>query len=233
MSIDFFQNGLCFYCDLAKNELIAYAEFHSETELLWKQKDELLQKEIDSILKKYPTADHDDIVESYGWNLHLNQIKYPDIHRTALVIAIYVFLEDQLNGLCETLGEAVNTKLRLTDLAGQGIERAFLFLSKVGSFDLGAVPSLSFVKNVSKLRNRMVHAGGILSQDSNDRLNAFVWDTHGLSGEPGRRVQIDADFIHELTNGLVTFFDELDGQVQHFISLASARTGAQADGSAS
>jgi hypothetical protein len=129
MPVDFFENGLCFYCHLAKNELLLYSDFHSKTESLWKQKDELLQEELKSILDKYPEAKHQDIVESHAWDLHLNQYKYPDIHRTALVIAIYVFIEDQLNGLCETLGESLDSQLRLADLTGQGIERALLSVS--------------------------------------------------------------------------------------------------------
>jgi len=228
MPVDFFENGLCFYCHLAKNELLTYSDFHSETELSWKQKDELLQKELESILEKYPEADHQDIVESHGWELHLNQYKYPDIHRTALVIAIYVFLEDQLNGLCETLGKSLDTRLRLADLGGKGLERALLFLSKIALFDLGTIPSLSFVRHVNKLRNKMVHASGILPSDPADKLNVFVKDTLGLRGEPGGRVHIDSDFIGHLTGQLVSFFDEMGEQVQQF--MARVRQDAQADG---
>ena len=231
MPVDFFENGLCFYCRLAKNELLTYSDFHSETELSWKQQDELLQKELESILEKYPEADHQDIVESHGWDLHLNQYKYPDIHRTSLVIAIYVFLEDQLNGLCETLGESLDTRLRLADLGGQGIERALLFLSKIALFDLAIIPSLSFVRHVNKLRNKIVHAGGILPCDPADKLNVFVKDTPGLRGEPRGRVHIDSDFIAHLTGRLISFFDELDEQVQLFMT--RAQQGAQADGPAS
>lgn len=230
MPVDFFENGLCFYCHLAKNELLTYADFHSKTELLWKQKDNLLQKELESILEKYPKADHQDIVESYGWNLHLNQYKYPDIHRTALVISVYVFIEDQLNGLCKTLGKSLDTKIRFTDLSGRGIERALLFLSKIALFDLGAIPSLSFVRHVNKLRNKMVHASGILPRDPADKLNVFVKDTLGLYGEPGGRVHIDSDFIDHLTDRLVNFFDELDEQIQQF--MARTQQGTQADGPA-
>jgi len=220
MPVDFFENGLCFYCHLAKNELLMYSNFHSKTELSWQQNDEQLQKEIDSILKKYPEADHHEIVESHGWDLHLNQYKYPDIHRTALVISIYVFIEDQLNGLCITLGESLDSKLRFTDLKGQGIERALLYMSKIASFDLGKIPSLSFVRHVNKLRNKIVHADGYLSEDPSDKLNIFIKDTLGLRGEPGGRVHIDSDFIDHLIDRLANFFDEMDKQVQQFMERA-------------
>jgi len=228
MPVDFFENGLCFYCHLARNELLMYSDFHSKTELSWKEKDELFQKELESIIEKYPEADHQEIIESHGWDLHLNQYKYPDIHRTALVIAIYVFIEDQLNGLCETLGESLDSPLRLGDLNGQGIERALLFMSKIALFDLGAIGVLSFVRQVNRLRNKLVHTAGVLSNDPADKLNIFVKNTLGLRGEPGGRVHIDSEFIDHLIDRLISFFDELDKQVQRFIT--RAQHAAQPDG---
>lgn len=229
MPVDFFENGLCIYCHLAKNELLTYSNFHSKTELLWKEKDELLQKELEAIIKKYPEADHQDIIESHGWDLHLNQYKFPDIHRTAFVVAIYMFVEDQLNGLCETLGESLDIRLRLADLNGQGIERALLYLSKIALFDLGAIGPLSYVRQINKLRNKLVHTGGILSSDPTDKLNMFIKSTLGLGGEPGGRVRIDSEFIDLLIDRLICFFDELDEQVQRFIARAQHLT-AQPDG---
>lgn len=216
--MDYFQNGLCFYCHLVKSELLTYSDFHSKTELSWKREDEVLQSELASILEKYPEVEHQEIVESHAWDLHLNQSRYPDIHRNALVIAIYAFLEDQLNGLCETLGEALNSPIRLADLHGQGIERALLFLSKVAQFDLGAVPTLSFVRHVNRLRNKLVHASGVLPDDPADGLNLFVKTTPGLRGEPGGRVHINSDFNGYLTARLTDFFEELDGQVKTFMT---------------
>ena len=218
MLVDFFENGLCFYCDLAQKELMAFADFNARTESLWRREDEILQEEIEGILNKYPKADRDDIVDSYAWELHLNQYKYPDIHRSTLVVSIFVFIEDQLNGLCEVLATSMTTKLRFTDLSGQGIERALLFLSKVAGFNLGRISGLSFVKEVGRLRNKMVHAGGILSVDAQDKLNKFVQSTVGLRGEPGSRVHIDQEFITHFIDETVKFFDELDVEVQEFMA---------------
>ena len=74
------------------------------------------------------------------------------------------------------------------------------------------------------------HASGILPRDPAHKLNVFVKDTLGLRGEPGGRVHIDSDFIDHLTSRLVSFFDELDEQVQQF--MARAQQGTQADGPA-
>lgn len=224
MTIDFFANGLCFYCQLAKNELDEYSDFHARTEFTWKQQNELLEEELIAILERHPEADRDDIVGSYAWDLHVHQHKYPNIHRTALVVTIYAFLEDQLNGLCETLTACLDTNIKLADLSGQGIERALLFLFKVAGFDLGRISTLSFVRNVARLRNRMVHAGGILPKNADDKLNKFIQATLGLDGPPGGYANIRPEFIGHLFDRFGNFFDELDSQVQKFIQNANTRS---------
>lgn len=224
MGVDFFENGLLFYCQWAKDELAEYAAVHLETENMWKQKDNLLQSQIDSILKRYPDADADEIVESYGWDLHLNQSRYPGIHRSALVIAIYCYVEDRLNGLCETFSESIDSPIRLRDLNGRGIEKAILYLSKVVGVEFDKFESLPFIKNVNQLRNKLVHARGVLAKDSNDNLCKFVQKTNGLGGTPGEQVRIEASFIEEMIKKMNEFFDELDDPVQGFIQNATCGT---------
>ena len=141
------------------------------------------------------------------------------------MVATYIFLEDQLNGLCQTLQESITTRLKLRDINGKGVERAFLFLSKVVGFDLGRISSKSFVNNVNKLRNRIVHARGILPDDQKDSLNKFVERTKGLWGDPGRRVNIASEFIEDLIDQLISLFDEIDIQVQEFISNFNTQQG--------
>jgi hypothetical protein len=218
---DLFENGLCFYCDLAIRELREYGDFHSRTEKLWKGEDLSLQEDIDNILHAHPEIDEQDVIDSYSWDLHLNQTKYPDIHRRALVISLYVFLEDQLNGLCSVLGKSIQSPIALDDIAGQGIERACRYMSKVALFDLGVVSRLSFVREVNRLRNRLVHAGGILPIESNDKLNKFVAQSNYLVGNPGWSVGILPEFIDHCIDELCSFFEELDSQVTAFIKRLS------------
>jgi hypothetical protein len=219
---DFFENGLLPYCHLAKQELYEYREFHTETERSWQEKDEQLQAHLNSVLGKFPSSEHDDIIDSHGWELHLHQSRYPDIHRTALVVALFCVVEDQLNGLCQTIGESIDSKLSLQDMRGRGTERALTYLAKVAEFDLELVPSVSFVRSARQLRNLLVHEGGVLPVSKNHKLNRFVRGQDGLRGDPGQRVRVSPCFIDELTARLADFFDQLDGQVQTFVGRVSS-----------
>lgn len=220
---DFFANGLCFHCRMAKTELHEFKQFHSETEALWIKKDKELQKKINGILKEYSEEHHQDIIEGHSWNLHQNQYKYPNIHRESIIIAIYIFLEAQLNQLCDIISESINIKIKRKDLDGKGIEKAFLYLSKVADFDLSKMGrEMPYIKNVNALRNHIVHSGGSLPETADHKLNKFVSQNSNLSGSPGGCVSLNSDFIKEFIELLIDFFEKLDEEVQAFISRAIA-----------
>jgi len=217
MNLDFFETGLCFYCHLAKNELREHQEFHGKTEEAWRDADSKIQDRIDNLIKQHPDAKEADIVESYAWDLHLHQSKYPEIHRNSLVISLYIFLEQQLNGLCETISESLGTKVVLRDMTGRGVERSLLFLKKVACFDFRELPQLAFIYGFNRLRNVLVHADGQLPDNVEDKVNKLVSAAQGLRGEPGGYVRLDPEFIDYSIQRLIEFFDGLDSQVQDFM----------------
>lgn len=155
MTVDFFENGLCFHCRMAEIELQHYSNFHHGVEELWQRRDEDLQNEISEILRKFPKADHDDIVDSHSWELHCNQMKYPLMHRAALSVMIYSFIEAQLNRLCEIIQDSIASKVRLRDIQGQGVERAVLYLSRVADFDFSRVSGLAYLRDVALVRHAL------------------------------------------------------------------------------
>ncbi|GAA5140130.1 hypothetical protein [Alloalcanivorax gelatiniphagus] len=216
--VDFFGNGLCIHCHLAKNELVDLASFNQLSEASWKEKDDTLQEELSELLEKYPEKSHDDIIDSYSWELHLNQQKYPTLHRESLVITVFNFLEHQLNSLCHIFYESISSNLKLKDIHGQGVERALLFLTKVVNIDLASFGAeLPAIKGVNLVRNIIVHNGGVLPSDAHAKVNKFVSEAEHISGSAGRGVNIHAEFIAYFIDILAAFFDKLDKEVQKHI----------------
>ena len=223
MDIDFFGNGLSTYCHTAKNELWEFGQFHEETEASWKKKDEELQSHIDGVLKKHPEKRHDDIIDNYSWDLHQNQYKYPNIHRESLIITIYNFLEAQLNDLCAIMEECVPSTIKLKDLSGLGIERAFLYLNKVAVFDFSAMGrELPYIKGVNQVRNQIVHNAARLPEAENHKVNKFISQAKNLSGSPGSQISVSSGFIIEFIGVLSDFFEKLDTEVQRYIQSTNA-----------
>ncbi|MGF1759326.1 hypothetical protein L4D76_15565 [Photobacterium sagamiensis] len=194
------------------------ADFNARTEDMWGEQDNKLQNKVSATLSKHSHEDHFDIVENYALDLHLNQYKYPSIHRESIVITIYNYLEHALNDLCKILSSCISSDLKLKDLNGAGTERAILYLKKVVGFDFGNMgKELPYIKNANMLRNQIVHNGGYLPENSKHKLNNFIGQCATLSGEPSGSVVIYSGFISELIDILVNFFEKLDEQVQLFI----------------
>ncbi|MGM0825105.1 MAG: hypothetical protein ACQEUY_10320 [Pseudomonadota bacterium] len=217
-AVDFFGNGLCTHCHLAQRELEEFRVFNEASELAWGDRDKQLQEHLSSILAKYPESSHGEIVESYGWELHVNQVKYPSIHRQSIILTIFSFIENELNTLCYILSESVNSSVLLKDLSGQGVERALLFLRKIAAFDLSALGSeVAFIRGVNSVRNQIVHNGSALPQDAKHKVNVFVGSQQHLAGEPRRSLLVREEFVPEMIVTLIGFFEKLDNQVQAHI----------------
>jgi hypothetical protein len=217
-AVDFFLNGLCFHCDLLARELHDFVHYNRESELAWLSRSRDVEGELNSIIDRHPEVDASEIVESYAWDLHVNQMKYPGIHRESMTLSLCSFLEHELNSLCKTLLVSLDSKILLTDLDGKGVERAILCLKKVIGFDLSSMSSeIGNIRGVQLVRNHIVHNGGILPLDMTLKLNKFINRCKFLSGVPESSLQIDAGFVSFFIDELFSFFTKLDGEVQKFI----------------
>jgi hypothetical protein len=217
-TVDFFGNGLCTHCHFAQQELEEFRAFNEASESAWGDRDKQLQEHLNSILAKYPKSSHAEIVESYGWDLHANQFKYPSIHRQSIILTIFSFLEHELNSLRIILSESVLSSVLLRDLNGQGVERALLFLRKIVAFELSSMSSeVAYIRGLILIRNQIVHSGSALPQNAEHKVNLFVGSQQHLAGQPGRSLLVREEFVPEMIATLMGFFEKLDEQVQAHI----------------
>lgn len=217
-NVDHFSNGLCIHCNLAQEQIGQLRMVQSEIEGLWEKNILELEGKVDALLQKYPEDRHNDIVEGYGWDFHEFQTLLPNIHRGALVVSIYATLEHELNGLVYILSSSLETDLKLKDVAGSGVNRAFRYMEKVAGYDLtGLGEERSFISNLGRLRNCIAHAGGVLPDSESDKLVRFVQQEQGLDGMAGSGLEIAGDFIDRTTEVTETFFIKLDEETQKFI----------------
>jgi hypothetical protein len=218
LSVDFFSNGLCTFCHEVQNELIGFSHFHSETENSWTKKEKELQNEFKNVLNKVSKENHEELIQVYAEESHCNQIKYPCLHREALVVTLYNFFENKLNELCNILNETDSLNLKLKDLHGSGIERAFLYLTKVSGFDISDItPEIPYLKNVSLLRHQIVHNGGRLPNDISHKVNIFLENNKYISGCAGGMLMISQGFINEYINVMSLFFEKLDIKIVKYM----------------
>ncbi|EHN67944.1 hypothetical protein [Aliivibrio fischeri] len=218
-SLDIFKSRLPCYCNLALQDLIYFKNFNNELDELWVKKSSQLDFEISSKLKNSEEGLHEDIVDFYQWDSTLIDI-YPSIHRESLIISIFNLLEHHLNVLCLKFSEVFALNLKVNDLKDKGITRSFKYFSKVVGLSFKSVEKeKTFIANVNKLRNFIVHNGSIINQ--NNEVN-FVRRNEFLSLTSSNRLIISNGFITEFINILESFWDGLDKLVLEYCQLKLA-----------
>ncbi|WP_199170170.1 hypothetical protein [Hydrogenovibrio sp. SC-1] len=76
---------------------------------------------------------------------------------------------------------------------------------------------LPIIKGVNLVRNIIVHNGGTLPSDAKAKVNIFVFGAKHLSGNKGRGINVNSEFIGYFIEILIDFFDKLDHEVQKHI----------------
>lgn len=200
------------------NDLNGYLEFSAAVEQLFEERDSALQRNITEIVEQIPDNEHDELIDSYAWDLHQNQSLFPSMHRESMFITLYNFLEHNTNAICLEIGKELKSTVQLKHLHGSGIERAFLFLKLVPGFEFKNInEEMSFIRNANKLRNVVVHNGGVLPLDEKEKVNLFVQSQASLSGLSGRPVQFDQSFTPLLVEKLQVLFREIGNEMQRFM----------------
>ena len=109
---------------------------------------------------KYGNSDDDEFYEALGDEISSQTSDYDFTLYSAFIMAIYSFLEQTLNQICKHHEKALTSNIKLSDLRGDGVERAYLFLTKIVGANKEELNILwSQVQDLNKIRNLVVHQG--------------------------------------------------------------------------
>ncbi|AFV85506.1 hypothetical protein [Alteromonas mediterranea] len=201
------------------NLLTEILTYHEQTEEFWKNGHLALQNEIKTKLRSIPTEDHYEYMADYGYDLHVAKNLYPTLHRESTLVTIHSYIENSLNLYADLVRRCVKSNLRLKDINGAGIERAKIYLTKIGGLDFNRFgESWTFIKRVNELRNRIIHAGGILPEQKGD-LHHFVCNCEYLEGNPGDSIDIKRGFIECYIEHVINFYDVIHDDSPRLIGI--------------
>jgi hypothetical protein len=99
---------------------------------------------------------------------------------SSFFVMIYFYLESELTRHCRDLQKESNEKLSLTDIVGNGVQRAITYLVKVHhiDFSLGSSQEWEKIQTYNALRNCLVHNQGRIDegfdQTQRERLLHFI-----------------------------------------------------------
>jgi hypothetical protein len=84
----------------------------------------------------------------------------PTLAAYSVIILLHSAVEAQLDSFAGRVGRMQGSSFGLDDTAGRGIERAALYLKKVGGLAVKDDPAWPHLQNMQKLRNVIAHRGG-------------------------------------------------------------------------
>jgi len=111
-----------------------------------------------------------------------------------VIILLYSIIETQLFAFAEHLGRKHGSKLRVNDMAGQGMERSALYLERVLSVPVKTDPAWRQIQDLQSLRNIIVHRGGKSGESPDQQVKV-----EELIKRYPKALQLQkADGVHEL-----------------------------------
>lgn len=140
---------------------------------------------------------------------------FPELHRESLFLSAHSQLENNLNAICDALQRCLNLDIRLRDMYGAGVERAFLYLRVACRWQIPAGTALGeFIAFATDLRNAVVHRGGTVEEDG--KL------IKQLKGRPGLSVSEEMYIVFG-SGFLPVYFDHLN-QLANFLRVEATKT---------
>ncbi|MBD1389459.1 hypothetical protein IC617_08470 [Neiella sp. HB171785] len=155
-----------------------------------------------------------DVHESFAMDF-MRIAELEQLHREAMLIVLQNELEHGLNALCRDVANAMQSKIKFTDLNDRGIKRAWSYLKKVADFEFSSLQKeQSVIADVQEIRNIIVHAGGTIKDK---KILAIVNKYEWFSGREGAAVEIKPEFMKEYVATLHQCLDRVSEQTQSFM----------------
>ena len=177
-----------------------------------------------------PTLFHHE-VESFRTELELITSRYQEIAKPGAVenlthasFGVSNRENQMVVGLCSLVEVCLRertqngvSRIRLSDVRGQGISRLKLFLSRLGIVDFGSLKNWDRFWSVYQLRNSIVHSyGGMIVDEPNGELIKHL-SKLGLASVlvDGRRIRLGPNALELILDIVDSLLRELGAYNEH------------------
>ena len=111
--MNFFENGLCFFCHSYINETERLIRFHETIEAVWAERSNELELNLKFRISEALECDHQYIGENFNLDYIETVIKYEFMHRQSIIITVSSLVESALYKLCELTSSVSGKKFNL------------------------------------------------------------------------------------------------------------------------
>ena len=121
------------------------------------------------------------IAESGGWDYVDYEVErqsldekfdhwMPRLAAYSCVILLYSIVENQVQACAEQVGKMHNSRFRVQDLRGGGVDQAALYILRVAGVDVTKDSAWPEIDTLRRLRNLIVHYGGKAGEKHKDLI---------------------------------------------------------------
>lgn len=155
--------------------------------------------ELDEMGSDLRRVEREELRDEYAEVKYMLGVKFPSIQRSAIFLSAYAVLESTMNGVCGILRTSINVDVDVRDLRGMGIERAKLYLSKVGQvvYDWSC-DDWKQVRHLNEIRNSIVHREGVIDLTRDAELRRYVEGSDAITVDQSKSLQLSAKFVPEV-----------------------------------
>lgn len=180
--------------------------------------------------REVDVADHpdlaQDIIESFGSECFDREHTYPNMHRSAMLLTLYSFVEATMAFYCELLRKYLNIK---TPVAKSGSIRPYRdWLEKSAGVEFSAACQYwTEIDNFRELRNSIVHAYGDIGTKIS--LETYIEQSPHISFSEiglgychtsGNGFELEPSFVGHATGVIAAFFEKLTDGMRHLFPLS-------------
>ncbi|MBH9739342.1 hypothetical protein WMQ48_20560 [Vibrio cidicii] len=209
--IDFFENGLCTYYNLAIRDLSRIENYFDSIERFLVGTTIDIEKNYNSRLILLEGDEQHDLGQVYYDDLIENTIIPSIIHNQSIVVTLSSFVEHGLFQLCIKLSDITGNKFKLVKRKSKVLQ-CMDYLREILNIE-----RCSNLVKYYQVRNEIVHNSGVSSHCFSKVAMGFPREQ--IKSIAGSRIEVSSAFISEYLKVIRDYFEKLGGAIQNFIKL--------------
>jgi hypothetical protein len=201
------------YFGFVKHRLSELRDYVLEMEAKFSRDLKAIEKRYDEDIRRRGSEAElpSELVEYYADDFYVVERIFLRTFRYSAIVAIYSLLETSMNSLCSLLQKRNELKIELSDLRGDGIERAKSYLIKVCAIQFeDGCHEWTEIQKLNYIRNCIVHAeGNVDHTHSPSKLRRLVKNTKGVTLENDRYLSIDKAYLESAITWVDDFLQDI------------------------
>ncbi len=159
--------------------------------------------------RKKVDSDLEDSLDEYAIPLIEEKEAMISVMRTSLFSMTFAIFEKKLNDFCDEYARKRGLQLKVTDIHGNGIKRARLYLKKVVGMTFNNTKEWQEILVYNDIRNCILHNGSIAKKDHLEVFKSYDKKSQCIKIDEQNRITLNKEFCFKAIQTAKTFLLDL------------------------